>query len=297
MAEESFVRSRCTTIPMMSRDLMVPALAQSAKPGFGTSGFFGGLQMYWTPELAALQQTQPTFRDITLVARDGTFICLASNQLLQDNMVALDMLLTTLFKEAMAWWTDWYILRGNGAGQPLGVLNAPATYSQIRTTSNLFTLQDAANMLSHAVMSGWANSVWVMNQQVIQQLVTMADSTNGRLVWLNQFPQGAAQQGGGAAQTLPLTFFGLPIFLTEKLPKLGTTGDVLLADFSKQLVGDRLQLQIEASPWPYFTTNQMVWRVIARWDSQPWIDAPIYLADGSDSYQVSPFVVLNSATS
>jgi HK97 family phage major capsid protein len=66
----------------------------------------------------------------------------------------------------------------------------------------------------------------------------------------------------------------------------------MLVDFSKQVVGDRLALQIETSPHVKFLTNQMVWRIIARWDSQPWLNSTIKLADGS--YQVSNAVVLDA---
>lgn len=295
IAEASFVRSRCTNIPMMSNTLVVPALDQSAAPVFGTSAFFGGIAASWQPEAATLNESEPTFRQVELVARNLMFYTVASNQLLQDNAVALDTLLTTLFVEAMAWFVDFFVLRGNGAGQPLGVLNAPATYNQIRTTSNHFQLPDVANMLAHLLMSSWGNAIWVMHPSLIPELITMSDSTNGRLVFLNQAPQTVSE--GSISVPLPLTLAGLPIYFTEKVPKLGTTGDVMLLDLTKYLIGDRLSIQIEASKEARFLQNQIVWRIIMRWDGQPWLNAPIYLADGSDTYQVSPMVRLNSATS
>lgn len=295
IAEASFVRSRCTNIPMMSNQLLVPALDQSAAPAFGTSAFFGGIAASWQPEGQTLNESEPTFRQVSLTARNLVFYTVASNQLLQDNAVALDTLLTTLFVEAMAWFVDFYVLRGNGAAQPLGVLNAPATYNQIRQTATSFTLQDVAKMLSHLLMSSWSNAIWIMHPSVLPQLIQMADSTNGRLVWLNQAPQTVSE--GSVAVPLPMTLAGLPIYFSEKVPQLGTTGDVMLCDMSKYLIGDRLQVQIEASKEAKFLQNQIVWRIVMRWDGQPWLNAPIYLADGADTYQVSPFVRLSSATS
>jgi HK97 family phage major capsid protein len=108
------------------------------------------------------------------------------------------------------------------------------------------------------------------------------------LVYMNPAPQA---EGGPLVQKLPMRLLGAPVYISEKVPALGTKGDVTLVDLSKQLVGDRMQLQIETSPHVYFTKNQMVWRVIARWDSQPWLNAPIKAADGS--YQMSNAVVLN----
>jgi len=77
-----------------------------------------------------------------------------------------------------------------------------------------------------------------------------------------------------------------------QVPKLGTTGDVMLVDLSKMLLGDRLALQVEVSPHVLFAQNQIMWRVIQRWDAQPWLNAPIILGDGAGTSTVSPIVVL-----
>jgi len=90
-----------------------------------------------------------------------------------------------------------------------------------------------------------------------------------------------------------MTLFGRPLFFTEKVPALGTKGNANLIDASKYLVGDRMAVQIEASPHVKFLTNQLVWRIVARWDGAPWLKLPITLADGA--YKVSPFVTLDSA--
>lgn len=295
VAEASFVAQLCTTIPMTSRSMLIPALTQSAAPAAGTSAYFGGIASSFQPENSTLPETEPRFRQIELVARDQVYTTVASNQLLQDNAVALDTLLSTIFSEHMGWTQDYYILRGNGVNQPLGVLNAPATYQQPRATSNVFKLVDAANMLAHLWSGSWADAVWVMHPSVLPQLVTMEGGTGSNLVWVNQYPGG--NQGGGAALKLPMTLFGLPIYFTEKLPQLGSTGDVLLADFSKYIIGDRLAMQVETSTHARFFNNQTVWRVIRRWDGQPWLDAPVISADGAGTYKVSPFVALKAETS
>lgn len=289
VAEDAFVRQMCTVMPMQSLSMYVPALMQSSAPAAGTSAFFGGIIATWQPEAQTINQSNPQFRQIQLTARTLEFYTVASNQLLQDNAVALDTLLTTLFKEGMAWFYDYYILRGNGSDQPLGVLNAPGTYSQSRNTADTFTFVDVANMMAHFLMTGWTKGCWIMHPSVLPQLFQLADSTNGRLIWLSQF---GTKGEGGLAQKMPLSLVGMPIYFTEKVPKLGTAGDVMLVDMSKYIVGDRMAIQIETSPHVLFLNNQMVWRIIARWDGQPWVDQPITLADGSGTYQVSPFVSL-----
>lgn len=317
VAEEAFVAQKCMTLPMQSRSLLVPTLNHSSTPAAGTSTFFGGVAASWTPEATSIPESEPTFRQKELVARDLAFHTIASNQLLADNAVALDTLLTTLFKEAMAWFKDFFILRGNGANQPLGVLTNPTnidydvsddaetnpaavagpTITVERTTASKVALSDLARMLAHLLTNSWQNACWVINPSVIPQLIRLTNgATNAPfLVWLNPAPNSAE---GPVAMKIPATLFGIPIFWSEKVPTLGGTGDVGLYDFSKYLLGDRMQLQIETSPHVRFLNNQMVWRIIMRWDGQPWPDAPLQLsADGalSTAFLSSPFVALGQA--
>jgi hypothetical protein len=83
---------------------------------------------------------------------------------------------------------------------------------------------------------------------------------------------------------------GFPLFCSEKLPALGTKGDLILIDPRYYRIGDR-SLTIAASEHVNFLKNQIVFRVTRRDDGQPWIEKPITLQDGATT--VSPFVVLN----
>jgi HK97 family phage major capsid protein len=82
------------------------------------------------------------------------------------------------------------------------------------------------------------------------------------------------------------------LFITEKLPAVGTAGDIVLMDPSLYVIGDRQQLEVAASEHVNFLKNQMTWRVVERLDGQPWMDKYITLQDNSTT--VSPFVVLHA---
>jgi hypothetical protein len=209
--------------------------------------------------------------------------------------------LTQLFGQAITWYKEYAYLRGLGAGSsmPLGILNAPATIVQNRNTASRFLLADAAAMLGHLQIRSWDDAVWIMHQSVMPQLIQMVgggtigtpSTTNipgNQLAWVNPQPTGEV---GPIAMKLPQAFLnGLPVFFTEKLPALGTKGDVMLVDWSKYVIGMRLDLQIDVSPHFLFRNNQLAWRVIARVDGKPWQNSFITDASG---WQVSPFVVLN----
>lgn len=292
VAEKSFVKAMCTTLPMTAATLQFPYLNQAATTAssasnYISSNFFGGTYAAWSPEAATAAQSNPTFKQGTLTARTLLVQTLSSMQLIQDSFVALDGLITTLLADSIAWQLDYAFLRGSGVNQPLGIANASGTISSSRTGGgSTFTLASAAAMLSRAVMSdNFDGLVWVMSQSVLPQLVQMVNNTasNASLVWLNQYT-------GGAQDKLPMKLFGIPIYFTEKCPVLGTAGDVMLLDMTKYLCGDRMNVQIEASPFPYFTTYQMVWRAVWRGDGQPWFDSAITLADGTTT--VSPHIIL-----
>lgn len=305
--EDAFVEPRAKVIPMNSRTATWPLLDITTVQAAGTTPYYGGILASWQPEAATINETEPTFRQSEWVAWDLVLYTVSSNQLLADNGIGLDALLTQLFGQALTWYKEYAFLRGLGAGasMPLGILNAPATITQGRVTTNRFTLADAASMMSHLQVRSWDDACWIMHQSVLPQLILMsgglnaqgviatasaASPTGGSFSWMSPFGDGKV---GPAAMKLPNAFLnGLPVFFTEKLPTLGTTGDVLLADFSRYVIGMRLDMQIDVSPHYLFRNNQLAWRVIARCDGKPWLNS--FITDQS-GWTVSPFVALTSA--
>ena len=88
-----------------------------------------------------------------------------------------------------------------------------------------------------------------------------------------------------------LTLHGIPVESSEALPALGTAKDVVLADWSFYVVGNRnLSIRISGNEPAAFRKNQSVARFVWRGDGQPWVRNKIPLSDGT---QTSPFVYLN----
>ena len=302
-AEDGFIEPRAKVIPMNSRTAQWPMLDITTAQASGTSPYFGGILAQWQPEAATINETEPQFRQSEWVAWDLVLYTVSSNQLLADNGIGLDALLTQLFGQAITWYKEFAYLQGKGAGStmPLGVMNAPATLVQNRKQSNHFMLQDAAAMLSHLQIRSWDDACWIMHQSVIPELIQMVDvaaATTGSTVGaqtggmhLSWLPPLGSDGKGPAAMKLPNAFLnGLPIFFTEKLPSLGTKGDVILVDWSRYVIGMRLDMQIDVSPHYLFRNNQLAWRVIARCDGKPWLNNVITDQAG---WTISPFVVLN----
>ena len=97
-----------------------------------------------------------------------------------------------------------------------------------------------------------------------------------------------------ARDAMPGTLFGMPVFWSEKVPRVGTAGDVLLANWPYYLVGDRKQTTMESTNVERFQYDQTSWRCVHRVAGQPWLSAPLTLFDGTS--QLSPFVYLAAKT-
>jgi HK97 family phage major capsid protein len=188
----------------------------------------------------------------------------------------------TLFAKSLAWFEEYAFLQGNGAGKPQGMLGAAATVSQTRQTGNQVQYADVAGMWAKLLPISWGKAFWTCSPSVVPQLLQLKDGAN-RAIFIS-IDQGATKSPNWS-------LLGRPVFPTEKVPALGTKGDLMLLDPSFYVVGDRMQIEIAASEHVNFLKNQMTWRVVERVDGQPWLDKPVTLQDGVT--QVSPFVVLN----
>ncbi|MEY4392817.1 MAG: hypothetical protein RL595_66 [Planctomycetota bacterium] len=280
-SEDAVVRPRATIIPMESRSVQVPCLDVTGTPTAGDSAFLGGIVARWTEEGGTINETEPLFRQVELTARELSGYSRVSNSLVADSAIGLEQLLLTLFGRAIAWHEDHAFLRGDGVGKPLGILNSGALVSVSRSAANAFALADASAMLAR-LLPGWSTTttVWAMHPTVAGKLFQMTASGAGSSnIYLDN------------ARTKPaMVLFGIPVVVTEKLPALNSTGDVVLADLRHYLIGDRRQVEIAYSEHVAFTSNQGAWRFVARVDGQPWLRAPITLADASST--LSPFITL-----
>jgi HK97 family phage major capsid protein len=281
-AEESTFRRRAFVQPMASATLQFPFLDITTVQSAGVSPFFGGVQATWTAEAQTRTETEPQFKMMELKAQELSGYSVSSNVLLQDAAFGLERFLMVLFGRAVAWYEEYAFLQGNGVGKPRGVLNAPASVTVNRNTSGHFYFPDVAAMLAALLPGSYSRAVWYISPTVVTDLLQLKDGANRALfVSIDQ----------GATKPPVWKLLNLPVNITEKVPALGTKGDVMLVDPSLYVIGDRMMLEITASEHANFLKNQMTWRFVQRVDGQPWMDKPVTLQDGSTT--VSPFVVLN----
>lgn len=283
LGEGSIVRSRATILRMTSRQLNVPVLDQTGTTA-GVPHWFGGMKFFWTGEGEEKDETEPKFRQVTLVAKKLIGYTYASDELVADSAISLaDFLAGPLgFYGGIQWMEDFTFLMGVGGGQPRGVINAPATIAVARQTAGQVNVRDILRMRSRLLPS--ANAVWVISQSVMESLLQLAGPTgNPSYIWLP-----SARDG------VPGVLLGMPVIWSEKVPLLGIRGDIGLFDFRYYLIGDRQATTIDTTQFDRWVYDETSWRAVHRIDGQPWLSAPLTYQDGVT--QVSPFVVLDTAT-
>jgi HK97 family phage major capsid protein len=261
---------------MMTKEIEMVGLKQSATTA-GVTHYFGGIEVYYEGEAGTIDDSEPQFRTISLRAYDLTALVYVPNSLMADSPTSIDAWLQgdMGIGGALAHRADYAFMRGTGSGQPLGVLNSAATKSTTRTTGSTIKYDDLVKVVAGSMPT--ANRVWVAHIGLRETLMLMnGPSGNASYLW------------GDATNGQPERLLGYPIIFTEKVPALGSKGDIGLYDFSYYLVGDRQSLLFDESTHVRFTRNMTAFKAIARHDGQPWLDAVFTLMDGSTS--VSPFV-------
>lgn len=275
-AQEAIVRPRATVIPADPAEpdatLYMPAIDYS-------EGRYGGVSVSWISEAAAKPETDATFAQVDLAPKEVAAHIIVSDKLIQ-NYAAAETVLGGLLRGAIVAAEDTAFLNG-AVGGPTGIIGHASNVAIPRTTADEIAYADIVEMFASVKFGG--SLVWAGSQTTLPQLMQMED-TGGHLIWQPN-----------AVDNSPGTLLGLPFFLNERSPVLGTEGDLVLADLSYYLVKDGYGLAVSASEHVYFTSNKTVIKAFRRVDGEPWLTAPLTLEDGET--EVSPFVVLSDVAS
>jgi HK97 family phage major capsid protein len=286
--EQGVVRPRARIVPMESLRVPFPAVDVTSN----VNSIHGGIVGYWTEEGGQLTESQARFSRIVLDAKKLTAFAKIPSELLADSLVSLTALIDQMLPEAIMEFEDRAFLTGDGIGKPLGVLSGAAAISVTRNTSNEVRFEDVINIYARMLPQSLSRAVWVVSNQVMTQLLNM------RMVQQNVAGTenvGAASPGlwltgGQAIDAAPMRLMGLPVVVSEKVPALGSAGDISLIDFGFYLIGDRQAMQAKQSEERYFETDEVAFRVIERVDGRPWLQSAITPANGGDT--LSPIVKL-----
>jgi HK97 family phage major capsid protein len=219
---------------------------------------YGGFTVYHQGELQTAIERNVYLRKVTLKPRKIMGYTTVSNELLRDWSAATSFLQTQM-RMCILGTEDYDFLRGDGVNKALGIISAPATIGVNRQTASQISFTDITNM--YARFRG-ANGVWIAAPSTIPQLVNIRDAGSNNL-WITAFQS--------VAPGLPGSIYGMPIIFSERLPALGSKGDLMLVDASKYLVCDGTGMGIATSEHFLFSSDSTVFRVTWFVDGQPWL--------------------------
>jgi len=122
-------------------------------------------------------------------------------------------------------------------------------------------------------------AVWLINEEIEEQLDAFAGSTSNPTMYL---------PAGFNGSPTPL-LKGRPVLVVEQCPALGSVGDIIVADLSHYIIVDG-GLTPALSAHVNFMSDQTVWRFTLRVDGQPAFASAITPFKGNTTR--SPFVTL-----
>jgi HK97 family phage major capsid protein len=243
-----------------------------------------GLKAQWKGEASEADIQLMKLRRCVLKTKKLIVLAAASNELGEDApdyVVALEAAVARAIGKKF----DRAVLSGNGAAQPLGLLNSPATIEVAKETgqaADTFVWENATKMWSRLAPGSHENAWWLIHPTVLPEglSMSMVIGTAGTQ------PRGAFESGGPTGYRL----LGRPVVVTSRVKVLGDKGDVILADPSQIAIGIRRGFVIERSMHAFFSSDRLAVRGKFRGDAKPIWAEPRTLVDSGGT--VSPVVVL-----
>jgi len=276
---------RCTRIPISTNanGTKILGIDETSR---ANGSRWGGVQAYWVGEADTATATKPKFREINLSLNKLMGIAYATDEMLQD-AAQIEAVFKNAFTSEIGFKLDDAIIRGDGAGKPLGILNSGGTVSQAKEASqsaDTIVAANIKNMWSRLLPWAKPNSVWLINSEILPQLFDLA-SDSGGVTPLFMPPGGLSQSPYG-------TLLGRPIIEMEQCEELGTVGDIILGDFSKYLLADKGTMDAASSIHVRFIYDETAFRFVYRVDGQPLRSSPVTPYQGNSGYTLGDFVVL-----
>lgn len=280
------IRPRAMVIPMGSSTIKLPAVRETDRRNRTR---FGGVRAYWTRAGAQLNRSEPAFKQVTLTAKGLKLFTEIESELMQDAAVSLGSMIARMMAEAAAWEEEYTFFQGDGAGEPLGILNSDVMITVAEGgDAAAIDAEDIAAMESRLLVGSDMNSAYWIHPSARRRFITM---TNDSVQFMQE----------SLTMRPPMTLLGKPIYVNEFVGRDTQANQAVLADFSKYLIGDRMAFSLGQSTDFLYDTDEIAVRGVCRIDGAPWMDSPVHpfgarpdTDANSDNDTLGPFVALGA---
>jgi HK97 family phage major capsid protein len=283
MGEDSLL-SRCDVIETSSNTLVIP---KDENAPWDTTN---GIQATWDGEATQATQSKVNLQEVTVKLHKLRALVPVTSELL-DDAAALGSYINRKAPEKINFKVNYAIVQGTGVGQPLGFLNSPATVSVAKESgqaANTLLFQNIVKMYARMYGPSRQDAVWLMSQDVEQQIFSMAFpvTTSGAQIPMFIPPGGMNQSPYGL-------LMGKPMIPTQAMNALSSQGDIAFVNLKQYLAAQKTGgIRSDASVHLFFDYDMTAFRFILRMAGQPWRSAPI-TPRAAGAATLSDFVVLD----
>lgn len=285
--EESLF-GRCDASPTSSNSVTVPV--DETTP-WGTTG----VRVYSRAEAAAMTQSKPALKEITVRLNEIYALVPLTDELIEDAPL-MARLVATKAAEAMDFAITNYIINGTGAGQPLGIMNAPCLVTVGKESSQAADTVHAKNirkMYSRMPARARSQAVWLCHSDVESALMELGFQIGNPEQ--NSFTGGVPLfvPPGGLSANPYSTLLGRPVITTEACGAIGDLGDIIFAYLPGYFLPYKAGgIRSDVSMHLWFDQATTAFRWTFRLGGQPWLSAAISRKNGSNT--LSHFITLEA---
>lgn len=279
--------SRCkqATISSNANALEIPCIDETSRANGSRSG---GVVAYWGSEGSTVTSTgKLKFGTINLALKKLHALAYCTEELLQDASYIQSSVIPAMQEEIQFMAQD-ALIRGDGAGKPLGILKAACLITVAvesgQGIADPLLAENILNMYMQMHIAGKQNFVWIVNDELLPSLVLLGS---------NKFPNTTFfVTAGGLVNSPTDTLLGKPVIYVEQATEMGSVGDIIAADFSQYQIASKGNIQTAMSSHVAFLTDEMVFKVTFRLDGQPLWKSALTQYKAKTATTRSPFVTL-----
>ena len=246
---------------------------------------FGGVQMYWAAEAAAVAASKPAFKEMKLDLEKMMGVCYCTDEMLQD-AAFLTGFMGTAFSLAGDRLLTEAVINGDGTGKPTGLLHSGALVTVDKESGQTAGTLLGANVLKMVARTMPRNRdrlVWLMHPDLEEQLPTLAVQSGqaAKFLWNPE---------GGLGNFDTQRVMNKPVLLEDCCSAQGSKGDVMLVDPFQYILLSKGTAKQDWSIHVEFLTDQNCFRMVFRCNGAPKMNKPLTIKNSTKTR--SPFVTL-----
>lgn len=246
---------------------------------------FGGVQMYWASEGAAVAASKPKFREMKMDLEKMMGFLFCTDEMLED-VAFMTSIASSSFTLAGDRLLTEGVICGDGVGKPLGLTHSKALITVAKEQSQAagtFLGANAIKMQAQAMPRNRDRLVWLMHPDVEEQLPTLAIQSGeaAKFLWNPE---------GGLGNFDTQRVLNKPVLFEDSCSALGTAGDILLVDPFMYILLTKGTVKQDWSIHVEFLTDQNCFRVVYRCNGAPKVSKPLTIKNSTKTR--SPFVAL-----